>query len=92
MDFKYLFINYSNECLFKFTTPSKLEMMRLKSFILVHAGLLISAGGYVQGQPDWENPEIFERNQTRPHTTLMPFETIEPVSYTHLTLPTSDLV
>jgi beta-galactosidase len=52
--------------------------MILKSFsILAFAGLLISAGGYSQAQPEWENPEIFERNQTLPHTTLMPFETIE---------------
>ncbi len=52
-------------------------MMRLKNSILVLVGLLIMPCGYVQGQPDWENPEIFERNQTLPHTTLMPFETIE---------------
>jgi beta-galactosidase len=38
--------------------------------------LLISGGGYAQGQPDWENPEVFERNQTLPHNSLMPYETI----------------
>jgi beta-galactosidase len=53
-------------------------MRRLKSYpIIMAVGLLITAGGYSQGKPDWENPEVFERNQTLPHTTLMPFETIE---------------
>jgi beta-galactosidase len=52
-------------------------MRFLSSSILVLAGLLISADGYSQEQPDWENPEIFERNQTLPHATLMPFETID---------------
>ncbi len=51
--------------------------MRLKKSFLVLTCLIILPFGYVLGQPDWENPEIFERNQTLPHTTLMPFETIE---------------
>ena len=58
--------------------PNTYILMRLKSLaILVLMNLLLCFGGYAQGQPDWENPEIFERNQTLPHTTLMPFETIE---------------
>lgn len=52
--------------------------MRLKVLLIsVLVGLLLFSGGYSQGQPDWENPEIFERNQTLPHATLMPFETIK---------------
>jgi beta-galactosidase len=53
-------------------------MMRsINHCILLAAGLLICPGGYSQEQPDWENPEVFERNQTLPHATLMPFESLE---------------
>ena len=52
--------------------------MRLKVLLIsVLVGLLLFSGVYSQGHPDWENPEIFERNQTLPHATLMPFETIK---------------
>lgn len=30
-----------------------------------------------QVPPDWENPDIFERNQVAPHATLMPFSDVE---------------
>ena len=40
-------------------------------------GFLVSVPGFSQDKPDWENPQIFERNQTLPHATLMPFETTE---------------
>ncbi len=30
-----------------------------------------------QLHPDWENPEVFERNQVPPHATLMPYEDLE---------------
>ena len=44
---------------------------------LLLTALILSAGGYSQGQRDWENPEIFERNQTLPHATLMPYANVE---------------
>ena len=52
----------------------------MKSFyfpIFIIAGLLFCSIGFPQNRPDWENPEIFERNQTLPHATLMPFATLE---------------
>lgn len=39
-------------------------------FILIN---LASAQSY----NDWENPEIFQRNQTLPHANLMPFNTVK---------------
>ena len=38
----------------------------------VPAGFLFS-----QLHPDWENPEVFEKNQVPPHTTLMPFDQLD---------------
>ena len=38
---------------------------------------LISNIAFAQSQNDWENPEIFQRNQVRPHTNLMPFNTLK---------------
>ena len=39
--------------------------------------LAASTGPAICQVRDWENPEIFERNQTQTHATLMPYETIE---------------
>ncbi len=41
------------------------------------SGLLVSCQLFAQLHPDYENPEVFERNQVLPHTTLMPFENLE---------------
>ncbi len=41
--------------------------------VLIFTGVQLSA----QFHPDYENPAIFERNQEPPHTTLMPFASLE---------------
>jgi beta-galactosidase len=69
VDFNFLFINY-----FKQNLPT-MKSFYYPAFILT--GLLLCNIGYPQAQPDWENPEIFQRNQTLPHATLMPFATLE---------------
>ena len=38
---------------------------------------LISDPAFAQSQNEWENPEIFQRNQVLPHTNLMPFNTLK---------------
>lgn len=40
--------------------------------------LLLSSSFFSNAQPinDWENPAVFERNQTAPHATLMPFNNL----------------
>lgn len=37
----------------------------------------ISFFSQAQGINDWENPEIFQRNQVTPHTNLMPFNSMK---------------
>lgn len=40
--------------------------------------LLLWAGGAALAQPpDWENPELFERNREPPHASFIPFDTEE---------------
>lgn len=43
-------------------------------------GLLLVASGQsaigIEGIPDWENPAVFERNQTSPHTPVIPYQTL----------------
>ncbi len=43
---------------------------------VVLAGLILSFQLSAQLHPDYENPEVFERNQVPAHATLMPFENI----------------
>ena len=38
---------------------------------------------HAQKTPDWENPEIFERNQVAPHATLIPFNTVKQALKNH---------
>ena len=38
---------------------------------------IISNLAVAQSQNEWENPEIFQRNQVLPHTNLMPFNTLK---------------
>jgi beta-galactosidase len=56
--------------------------------VAIPAGLL-----YSQLHPDWENPEVFEKNQVSPHATLMPYDRLDQAldnkrkeSPNHLTL------
>jgi beta-galactosidase len=52
--------------------------MKFSRFIpFLMAGLIGSVCAFSQEQQDWENPEIFERNQTLPHATLMPYGTVD---------------
>ncbi len=41
------------------------------------AVVLCNGPATAQLHPDYENPEVFERNQEPPHATLMPYETLE---------------
>jgi beta-galactosidase len=40
-------------------------------------GILMVFPLAAQFHPDYENPEVFERNQEAPHATLMPFENLD---------------
>ncbi len=44
---------------------------------MILTGLLLSGQLYGQLHPDYENPEVFERNQVAPHATLMPYANLE---------------
>lgn len=49
-----------------------------KTFIVAALYIMVvQAGPAICQERDWENPEIFERNQTQPHATLMPYESVE---------------
>lgn len=50
-------------------------MKRQTGILLVIVFFWIQAK--TQLHPDYENPTVFERNQTLPHATLMPYENIE---------------
>ncbi|MCG6926381.1 MAG: DUF4981 domain-containing protein [Acidobacteria bacterium] len=50
----------------RLTTPSILALLPLSA-----------AAVSAQERPDWENPAVFERGQTMPHVTLMPFDSVE---------------
>ena len=52
-----------------------MKLYRTLSFLICF--YLISNMAFAQSQNDWENPEIFQRNQVRPHTNLMPFNTLK---------------
>ena len=52
-------------------------------FLLLVVLLFFSTLVHAQMQRDWENPEIFERNQTRPHTPLASFNTIQEALQSH---------
>ncbi|MEN8228200.1 MAG: glycoside hydrolase family 2 TIM barrel-domain containing protein [Bacteroidota bacterium] len=45
--------------------------------IIFLSGLFVTFQLLAQLHPDYENPEIFQRNQVFPHTSLMPFENLE---------------
>jgi len=50
---------------------------RLAVVLLVPLFLsMLPARSPAQVPPDWENPAVFERNQTAAHATLMPFATV----------------
>ena len=40
----------------------------------------------------WEDPSIISENKEDGHATLIPYDSNEAVSYTHLTLPTKRIV
>jgi len=44
---------------------------------IVLTTIILSSQLIAQHHPDYENPEVFERNQVPPHATLMPFEKLE---------------
>ena len=48
-------------------------------FLLISIILFFSNGSaQTKGEiPDWENPQMFNQNKELPHTTLMPFKTVE---------------
>jgi len=50
-------------------------MKKVNGVILI--GIILSFQLAAQLHPDYENPEVFERNQVKPHTTLMPFENLD---------------
>ena len=52
-----------------------MKIYRTLSFLICF--YLISNAAFSQSQNDWENPEIFQRNQVSPHTNLMPFNTLK---------------
>ncbi|UCF37742.1 MAG: DUF4981 domain-containing protein [Acidobacteriota bacterium] len=51
----------------------RLVHKRKATVLLALFSIAVAAGQ----ERDWENPEIFERNQTKPHSTLMPFDSVE---------------
>ena len=44
-----------------------------KLAVLIIALACSALQDFAQPRPDWENPEVFERNQVPPHATLMPY-------------------
>jgi beta-galactosidase len=48
-----------------------------KGKLLAMAMIVLCALLNAQLHPDYENPEVFERNQELPHTTLMPYQNLE---------------
>ena len=50
-------------------------MKKLTGLLLTAA--LFGTTVHAQLHPDWENPEMFQRNQVPPHATLMPYENVE---------------
>ena len=44
---------------------------------VIIAGMMLSIPLMAQLHTDYENPEVFERNQVKPHATLMPFENLD---------------
>ncbi len=56
-------------------------MMRIRKSIPVSAVLTITAlpALFAQEIPDWEDPEIFNKNKEAPHATFVPFNTSEEV-------------
>ncbi|WP_117881557.1 beta-galactosidase small subunit-related protein [Aureibaculum luteum] len=48
-----------------------------RNSFFVFCFIILSNFSFSQAKNDWENPEVFQRNQMLPHTNLMPFNTIE---------------
>jgi beta-galactosidase len=44
---------------------------------LCFAAMLAGVRAPAQVRPDWENPEVYQRNQVEPHATLMPYESLD---------------
>ncbi len=51
------------------------NLNRAISFLFIY--LFIVNFTFAQSENDWENPEIFQRNQVLAHTNLMPFNTLK---------------
>ena len=48
-----------------------------KTFSFLFCFFIINNFAFAQTANDWENPEIFQRNQVLPHTNLMPFNSLK---------------
>ena len=52
-----------------------IKLYRTANFLFYF--FILSNFAFAQSSNDWENPEIFQRNQVLPHTNLMPFNTLK---------------